>query len=44
MSILERPYALASLTESLAGSVVYPDHPAWDDAREEVAEIGAERR
>ena len=34
MSILERPYALASLTESLAGSVVFPDHPAWDDARE----------
>ncbi len=34
MSILERPYALASLTESLAGSVVFPDHPEWDAARE----------
>jgi FAD/FMN-containing dehydrogenase len=34
MSVIERPYALASLTESLAGSVVFPDHPAWDAARE----------
>ncbi|HET9214591.1 MAG TPA: FAD-binding oxidoreductase [Gaiellaceae bacterium] len=34
MSIIEKPYALASLTESLAGSVVFPDHPSWDAARE----------
>jgi hypothetical protein len=34
MSIVERPYGLASLTESLLGSVVYPDHPGWDAARE----------
>ena len=34
MSIIERPYGLASLTESLAGSVVFPDHPSWDAARE----------
>ncbi len=34
MSILERPYGLASLTESLQGSVVFPDHPSWDEARE----------
>ena len=34
MSILERPYGLASLTESLQGSVVFPDHPSWDAARE----------
>ena len=34
MSVIERPYGLASLTESLAGSVVFPDHPSWDDARE----------
>ena len=34
MSTIERPYALASLTESLAGSVVFSDHPSWDAARE----------
>jgi len=34
MSIVERPYGLASLTETLMGSVVYPDHPSWDAARE----------
>jgi FAD/FMN-containing dehydrogenase len=34
MSIIERPYGLASLTESLYGSVVFPDHPSWDAARE----------
>jgi FAD/FMN-containing dehydrogenase len=34
MSIAEKPYGLASLTESLYGSVVFPDHPSWDEARE----------
>jgi FAD/FMN-containing dehydrogenase len=34
MTIIDRPYGLASLTESLAGSVVFPDHPSWDAARE----------
>ena len=34
MSIIERPYGLASLTEGLEGSVVFPDHPSWDAARE----------
>ena len=34
MSIVERPLGLASLTESLEGSVVLPDHPSWDAARE----------
>ena len=34
MTIIERPYGLASLTESLEGSVVFPDHPSWDAARE----------
>jgi FAD/FMN-containing dehydrogenase len=34
MSIIERPYGLASLTESLSGSVAFPDHPSWDAARE----------
>jgi len=34
MSIVERPFGLASLTESLEGSVVFPDHPSWDAARE----------
>ena len=34
MSILDTPYGLASLTDSLAGSVVFPDHPSWDEARE----------
>jgi FAD/FMN-containing dehydrogenase len=32
-TIVDRPYGLASLTESLAGSVVFPDHPSWDAAR-----------
>jgi FAD/FMN-containing dehydrogenase len=34
MTLVETPYGLASLTESLAGSVVFPDHPSWDAARE----------
>ena len=34
MSIVESPYGLAALTETLEGSVVFPDHPSWDDARE----------
>jgi FAD/FMN-containing dehydrogenase len=34
MSVIETPYGLAGLTESLSGSVVFPDHPSWDDARE----------
>ena len=31
---VERPYGLTSLTERLYGSVVFPDHPSWDEARE----------
>jgi FAD/FMN-containing dehydrogenase len=34
MTILETPYAVASLSESLAGSVAFPDHPSWDLARQ----------
>jgi hypothetical protein len=34
MNVVERPYGLASLTDSLQGSVAYPDHPSWDAARE----------
>jgi hypothetical protein len=33
MSILETP-GLVSLTESLAGSLVFPEHHSWDAARE----------
>ena len=31
---VERPYGLTSLTERLYGSVVFPDHPSWNEARE----------
>jgi FAD/FMN-containing dehydrogenase len=31
---VEMPYGLSSLTERLYGSVVFPDHPSWDEARE----------
>lgn len=34
MTIVDRPYGLASLSDELAGSVCFPDHPAWDEARE----------
>ncbi len=37
MSIVERPYGLASLSETLEGSVVFGDHPSWDEAREDPA-------
>jgi len=33
MTVVETPYALDSLTETLAGSVSFPGHPAWDAAR-----------
>jgi len=34
MTIVDRHYGLASLTEQLAGSVAFPDHPAWDSSRQ----------
>lgn len=34
MTTIAAPYGLASLTEHLEGSVAFPGHPAWDDARQ----------